>query len=153
MSSIDRQRVPARRSSRADVAIETRHIPVHNAMTIQRNKGPFLMVGLPTHAANCVTTMPAPVEQKKMAPKGATGAYGACSVRRMFESRKKAPLGAPLESAAKPLRCLLHTAEHNRSRGQQEQHQQCQAPGGNGGMVSITVTVPRISFKTWGSQM
>lgn len=63
--SIDRQRVPARRSSRAHAAIETRHIPVNNTMTILRNKGTFLMVGSRIHAANCIATMPTPVDQKK----------------------------------------------------------------------------------------
>ena len=114
--SIDRQRVPARKSSRAHAAIETRHIPSSNMMTILRNKGAFLMVDSRIHAANCIATRrpdrrcsvgstmpdagrrppcddPRPGGRRKTAPKRATGAHGACSVCRMFRAAQKAHTG------------------------------------------------------------
>ena len=131
--SIDRKRVPARKSSRAHAAIETRHIPSSNMMTILRNKGAFLMVDSRIHAANCIATIPAPVDGEKR-PRNAPRArmepvrFVECS-----GPPKKPTPGAHPESASKRLRCRLHTAEHNRPRDQHEQHEQGHAPGGNGG--------------------
>lgn len=148
MSSIDRQRVPARRSSRADVAIETRHIPVHNAMTIQRNKGPFLMVGLPTHAANCITTMPAPVDQKKWPRKAPRAPTEPVQFVECSSPARKPHWGLPWSRP--PNRYVACFTRRNTivPAANKSNTSSAKPQVETAGMASITVTVPRISLKT-----
>lgn len=93
-NSIDRPRVLALRSSRAHAAIETWHIPVNNTMTILRNNGAFLMVGLRIHAANCIATRQSPPRwTKKSGPETRRGRVRGLFGLRNSRVGKKAAIG------------------------------------------------------------